>query len=126
MSDAALVAREIQDLATAVGDVAGAVRARPEAVVNVPAAPAPTVTVNLPEQAPPVVNVTAPEAPAPVVNVQPASAEGRVENVVQPAAVSVEPQIFVEPPRPQSYVVEITERDPAGFIRQFVIAPIQA
>ena len=58
MNDAALIATEIQDLASSVGEVTSAINKRP-----------PTqVTVNVPEQAPPTVEVN---VQAPVVNLEP-------------------------------------------------------
>jgi hypothetical protein len=44
-------------------------------------------------------------------------------NVAAPA-VTVEPLIRVEAPGPSAYEVEITGRDPNGFIRTFTIRPI--
>jgi hypothetical protein len=114
VSDATLVAQEIQDLATSVGEVATALRERdPQIQVNVPALAPPTVNVNVPEPLPvepPVVNVNVPQQAAPVVNVAPAN-------------VQVKPQITLLPALPTSYSVRITERDANGFISAFIITP---
>ena len=110
MNEAALIATEIQDLASSVGDVASAITKRPAAqvTVNVPEQAAPQVNVQVPQQAAPTVDVT---VPAPVVN-------------VSPSPVSVTPQINVEAAEPQAYEVTITERDREGLIRRFVIQPV--
>ncbi len=116
MSDATLVAAEIQDLATSVGEVAAAVREQKPAqvTVNVPDQPPPQVHVNVPEArevVPPVVNVNVPSQSPPVVN-------------VAPAAVNVKPQISVLPSLPSAYEVTVTQRDSLGFIRKFTITPL--
>ena len=102
MSDATLVAQEIQDLASAVSEIAAAVKDT--------TAPAPTVNVNVPEAAPPTVNVNVPEAAPPVVNVAAPS-------------VSVNPEILVPRAEPSAYTVRVTKRDSEGFISEFVIIP---
>jgi hypothetical protein len=114
MSDATLVAAEIQDLASTVGEVAAAIRSRPEPVVtvNVPDQPAPVVNVHAAEQLAPQVTVNVPEQPAPVVNVAPAA-----------AAVTFSPQVNVPRTQPNAYDVRITERDREGYIVAFTIVP---
>jgi hypothetical protein len=108
---AVLVAREIQDLTTSVGEVADAIRKQEsQFTVNVPEAPPPNVVVNVPEAAPPSVVVNVPEQQAPVVNV--AAAE-----------VAFSPKIVLPQSMPNSYEVEVTERDGNGYIRKFVITP---
>ena len=102
-NDAALVAGQIQDLASSVENVAEAVRQTPPAQVNV----------NVPEAAPPVVNVNVPEQLAPVVNVAAAN----------PTVHVAPPELVVMPSQPSSYEVEITERDDQGYIRRFIINP---
>ena len=102
MSDATLVAQEIQDLASAVSEIAAAVKDT--------TAPAPTIHVNVPEAAPPTVNVNVPEAAPPVVNVSAPS-------------VSVNPEILVPRAEPSAYTVRVTKRDSEGFISEFVIIP---
>jgi len=102
-NDAALVAGQIQDLASSVENVAEAVRQTPPAQVNV----------NVPEAAPPVVNVNVPEQLAPVVNVAAANTTVHV----------APPELVVMPSQPSSYEVEITERDDQGYIRRFTINP---
>ncbi|HOW49370.1 MAG TPA: hypothetical protein PLB26_17150 [Rubrivivax sp.] len=122
MNEAALIATEIQDLASSVGDVASAIAKHPptQVTVNVPEQAAPQVNVNVPAQEParvdvklppPIVNVNVPEQQAPVVN-------------VSPSPVSVSPQINVEAAEPQAYEVMVTERDRDGLIRRFVIQPV--
>lgn len=116
MSEASLVAQEIQDLASAVGEVAQTLRDQPKPVVNVsvPEQPAPIVNVNVPETppvAPPQVVVNVPEAPAPIVN-------------VTSPAVQVSPEVMLIPPLPATYRVRITGRDENGFISEFVITPV--
>ena len=115
MSDATLVAAEIQDLATTVGEVAAAIKDQPTPVVNVnvPVQVPPVVNVNVPEQVPPVVNVNVPEQMAPVVNVAAAN----------PTVHVAPPELVVMPSQPSSYEVEITERDEQGYIRRFIINP---
>lgn len=110
MSEATLVAAEIQDLATTVGEVAAAIREKREQVINVEL-PAPTLQVTMPEQQPPVVNVSVPQQAAPTVE-------------VSPTPVTVEAKVNVERAEPAAYVVRITERDASGFIQEFVITPI--
>ena len=114
-NDAALVAGQIQDLASSVENVAEAVRQTPPAQVNVnvPEAAPPVVNVNVPEAAPPVVNVNVPEQLAPVVNVAAAN----------PTVHVAPPELVVMPSQPSSYEVEITERDDQGYIRRFTINP---
>jgi len=108
---AVLVAREIQDLTTSVGEVADAIRKQEsQFIVNVPEAPPASVIVNVPETAPPSVVVNVPEQKAPVVNV--AAAE-----------VAFNPKIMLPEHLPNSYEVEITDRDENGYIRKFVITP---
>ena len=102
-NDAALVAGQIQDLASSVENVAEAVRQTPPAQVNV----------NVPEAAPPVVNVNVPEQLAPVVNVAAAN----------PTVHVAPPELVVMPSQPSSYEVGITERDDQGYIRRFIINP---
>ncbi len=114
MSDATLLAQEIQDLASVVGEVASAVK---EAKT-----PAPTVNVNVPEAAPPTVNVNVPEAAPPTVNVNVPEAAPPVVNVAAPS-VSVNPEILVPRAEPSAYTVRVTKRDSEGFISEFVITP---
>jgi ATP phosphoribosyltransferase len=114
MSDATLVAAEIQDLATSVERVADAVREKAEAsvVVNVPEQPAPQVTVNVPEQPAPQVTVNVPESTAQV-------------NVTVPVpSVRVDAPVNVLPSKASAYEVRITERDDRGFIQSFTIQPL--
>lgn len=114
MSDASLIAGEIQDLATSIGEVVAAVRDKkpPHVVVNVPEAPPAGVVVNVPEQAPPVVNVNVPEQAPPVVNVA-ASAP----------VIEFKPQVTVPRSVPNAYDVRVTERDQYGYIVAFTIVP---
>lgn len=113
-SEAAIVAREIQDLSTAVDGVSTAIREQQTTVnVNVPEQQAPTINVAVPEQKAPVVNVNVPEQKTPVVN-------------VEPSKVDVKPQINVLPSLPTPYRVRITRRDSNGFISEFVILPDSA
>lgn len=114
MSDATLLAGEIQDLASTVGEVADAIRGRPEPQVNVsvPDQPAPVVnvTVSPADQPAPVVNVSVPEQAPPVVN-------------VTAAEVRFSPNVMVPPVVPNAYEVRITERDVYGYIVAFTITP---
>lgn len=115
MSDATLVAQEIQDLASAVGEVAQSLRAKADPViqVNVPEQAPPQVVVNVPEAAPvqpPQVVVNVPEQAAPVVN------------VAQPD-IQLRPEVLLMPPLPTMYRVQITKRDANGFISEFIITP---
>ncbi len=117
MSDATLIAKELQDLAVAVMQAASVLesRAAAQVVVNVPESPvpvvhvaereipAPTVTVNVPET---VVNVRAPDPVAP--------------------AVTVAPNIVIPAPEPATYVVTVTSRDQDGFIQEFIVRPMAA
>lgn len=112
------VVDELQDMRRDLGRTFDLIRSLPAPVVNLPPQPAPAVTVEVPKQAAPVVNVEVKEQPAPQVTVEPA-----VVNVAAPA-VTVEPLIRVEAPGPSAYEVEITGRDPNGFIRTFTIRPI--
>ena len=114
MSDATLVAQEIQDLASAVSEIAAAVKDT--------TAPAPTIHVNVPEAAPPTVNVNVPEAAPPTVNVNVPEAAPPVVNVSAPS-VSVNPEILVPRAEPSAYTVRVTKRDSEGFISEFVIIP---
>lgn len=112
-NDAALIAAELQDLASSVDEVASALRERETSpstsvVVNVPEQPAPQVVVNVPEQ-------PAPQQQAPVVNVTVPVPTVRVE--------SATPSVNVLPQKPSAYEVRITERDASGFIKAFVILP---
>lgn len=113
-NDAAIIAGQIQDLASSVENVAEAVRAKP----------APQVTVNVPEQAPaPVtVNVAVPEQPAPQVVVNVPGAAAPVVTVAPPV-VQIDSRVSVPPVVPNAYEVEITERDDQGYIRRFTINP---
>jgi len=126
-NDAALVAGQIQDLASSVENVAEAVRQTPPAQVNVnvPEAAPPVVNVNVPEAAPPVVNVNVPEAAPPVVNVNVPEQLAPVVNVAaaNPTVHVAPPELVVMPSQPSSYEVEITERDDQGYIRRFTINP---
>lgn len=117
MNDAALIATEIQDLASTVGEVAQAINKRPP----------PQVTVNVPEQAAPTVEV---RLPVPVVNVEPQVTvnvpEQRppaVEVNVPSPVVHLEAPVYVPTPEPRAYEVRITERDRQGLILSFVITP---
>lgn len=110
-SDAAIVAGELQDLASVLGEVAQAVNAKDVTVtVNVPELPPAQVTVNVPAQDPPQVIVNVPVAAPPVVNV--AGSE-----------VKVSPVFNVPKSVPNSYAVRITERDENGYILAFIITP---
>jgi hypothetical protein len=110
VSDATLVAQEIQDLASAVSEVATAVRGQTLVEVNVPEQPIPQVTVNVPEQTAPQVTVNVPQQTPPVINV---------------AASEVRPQIVVPKTLPSAYTVRVTQRDANGFISEFVIIPLE-
>lgn len=114
MNEATVVAAEIQDLASAVGDVAEAVRKQP----------ASQVTVNVPEQPAPVVNVEVAAAvpPAPVVQVNVPQQAAPVVNVAAPE-VTLTPTITLQFPPPNAYRAQITERDSNGFIVAFVLTP---
>lgn len=114
MSEATMVAAEIQDLATSVGEVAEAIRNQPE----------PTVTVNVPEQPPPVVNVeVAPAAlPAPIVNVNVPQQAAPVVNV-EASEIQFNPTITLQMPPPNAYEARVTERDSRGLIVAFVLTP---
>jgi len=120
MNDAALVAREIQDLATAVGDVAGAVRDRQPVEINVPAPLAPEIIINVPAAVPPLVEVN---LPAPVVNIEPQSAPKIEVNLPAPV-VNIDSQVNVPPAPPSAYEVRIIERDLQGNILSFLISPV--
>ena len=114
-----MLARELQDIAQSVGDVASAVRDRGDhaVVVNVPEQPPAAVVVNLPEQWPIVVNVPEQPPAAVVVNLpeQPPAA---------PPNVNVESKVYVEPQPLAAYAVTVTRRDDNGFIAEFLIEPI--
>lgn len=110
MSDATLVAGEIQDLAQSVSEVAEAIKAKKEQQLHLEL-PAPVLNVVTPEQPAPIVNV--PQGPAPEVTVN-----------VDPTPVKVEAKIDVKRAEPVGYIVRITERDPSGYIAKFVIEPI--
>jgi len=112
MSDAALVAAELQDLATTVEQVAEAIREAGRRPIDV----------QLPA---PVLNVTVPDQPAPVVNVStPQAAPAQV--TVQASPVNVQVPVNIERAEPLAYEVTITERDVNGMISRFVIFPINA
>lgn len=118
MSDATIIASELQDLASAVDAVAAAVAAKAEqpVVVNVapPELPAPVVNVDV---GVPVQEITLPPmqvtVPVPVVQVS-----------AQSPDVVVQPIINVPKTLPNAYQVRITERDDNGLIAAFVIVPI--
>jgi hypothetical protein len=111
LSDATLIAGELQDLATSVDQLAVALRDRDAAAA-------------------PVVNVVAPETPAPVINVVVAEQtlpQPAVHVTVPVPTVQVEspaPTVNVLPSKPNAYEVRITERDASGFILAFVITPV--
>lgn len=108
MSDASLVASEIQDLANAVGEVAAAVRKAQTPEVHV-ALQTPDLVVHVPPTPPAEVHVT---VPVPVVNV--AAPE-----------VTVESTVNVPRAAPTAYVVNVTKRDTNGFISEFLITPLE-
>lgn len=111
-SEAAIVAREIQDLSTAVDGVSTAIREQQTTVnVQVPEQQAPVVNVNVPEQQAPTVNVSVPEQQT-MVNV----------NVPEQPAPTV--NVSVPKTAPSSYEVTITGRSEEGFITSFVIKPM--
>jgi len=113
MSDATIIANQLQDIVSSLDDVAVALRAVQ-----------PTVTIDVPEQAAPNITMEA-QIPATVVNIEP---------VVVPAPVVNVPQIAVPPPvikfvpapaaPPAIYNVRITERDENGYIAAFTITPV--
>lgn len=116
MSDASLIAGELQDLASAIENVAAAVKATPPTVVEREAAPpVVNIDVHVPEQAAPSVNVevNVPEAPPAPVEVQVAAPN-----------VTVQPNIVLPATKPNAYEVRITERDADGFISAFTIRPL--
>lgn len=129
MNDAALIASEIQDLASSVGDVAAAIKGRPDTkvTVNVPEQAAPQITVQVPQQAAPTVEVN---VPAPVVNLEPQvnvqlpkQAAPRVEVNVPAPIVNIESPVYIPAVEPRAYDVRVTERDRQGLIVSFVISP---
>lgn len=125
MKDATVIAREIQDMATAMSEsmanfgevvkgAAVAATAQPrnsEAPLLRLEAPAPVI--NLP---PPQIDVqiNVPEQPAPTVN-------------IAPAAVTVHSPVSVQIPAvdPVAYQVEVTERDKDGMIKTFLVMPVR-
>lgn len=109
MSDATIVAEQLQDVVLSLGGVASAIR-------DIASVPPPTVSVGAPnvtvEASPVVVNVEA-IMPSPTITIEAASAPN----------VSVSPQINLPPNKPVAYSVRVTERDANGFIAAFVITP---
>jgi hypothetical protein len=129
MNEAALIATEIQDLASSVGDVASAIKGRPETqvTVNVPEQAAPQINVQVPQQPAPTVEVN---VPAPVVNLEPqvnvqlpTQAAPRVDVNVPAPIVNIDSPVYVAAAEARSYDVRVTERDRQGLIVSFVISP---
>jgi len=108
VSDATLVAQEIQDLATAVGEVAEAVRRAQSPEIRVEMQ-TPAIEVTLPPIPPSQVSVT---VPVPVVN-------------VAAPDVTVQSSVNVPATKPVAYVVNVTKRDVNGFISEFLISPLE-
>ncbi len=114
MSDATIVAGQIQDVASSIDDVAAAIRLipSPQVVVHVPEQPPPAINVEVAASAPPNITFDVPTAPPPNVN-------------VEAPVVNFNPEITLQSQPPVGYTVRVTERDAQGLILSFNIKPIK-
>src|SRR3990172_5533484 len=110
MSDAALIAGQLQDVVTSIDDVAVAIRDRETSIINidVPSQLPPVINIEVPRQLPPNITVTQNPPEAPVIN-------------VSPAIVNLSPIIDVHSAPPVAYNVRITSRTKDGYISSFTI-----
>lgn len=115
-----LIAREMQDLAGAVGEIKAAINHAAAVAAQVrAAADEASVTLRLPS---PTTVVNVPEGPAPVVYVETAAP---VVNVAAPTVNVAAPRVSVEAAAPVAYKVQVTKRDKDGLIEEFVLYPVQ-
>lgn len=111
-NDAAVIAGQLQDVASSLDAIARAVVERPAAQVHVEVPAVPTeVTVQAPPQEAPVVNVTIPPLSVPAVNVA-------APNVL------VRPEINIPAAKAVAYEISIVERDADGYMKLIRITPV--